>query len=220
VWEAHKAGVPLSPAVNSVVLERGATLFALLLMICATAPWLLASAGHLPGVRLLPWGAPVAAAGLLVLCCADLLPPAISGLRLLRPLRSLSRDCRRAFLLPRNAGPLVLTCLAGHINLCVMFWALATGLGGAAPVSAYFALVPVGILAATVPLSIAGWGVRESAMAALFATVGMAPGISAMASLLLGLFGIIGTLPAVAVLYGRKERPGRLPQPAKPTPAG
>ena len=59
--------------------------------------------------------------------------------------------------------------------------------------------MPPVLLVMTLPISIAGWGVREQAMVAAFALVGV-PGEGALAlSIMFGLMGLITGLPGGVV---------------------
>ena len=56
-------------------------------------------------------------------------------------------------------------------------------------------LVPPVMLVTTLPISIAGWGVREGAMVAAFGFVGVPAQESLLLSLLFGVLGIVVALP-------------------------
>jgi len=65
-------------------------------------------------------------------------------------------------------------------------------------------LVPPIILAATLPISISGWGVRENMTVVLFAGIGVAHEQSAAMSLLFGLISLLVSLPGG--LFWLRER--------------
>jgi hypothetical protein len=56
-------------------------------------------------------------------------------------------------------------------------------------------MVPSVLLLATVPVSVAGWGVREGAMVATFGLLGVPAGGAAAASVLFGMGMVITALP-------------------------
>ena len=58
-----------------------------------------------------------------------------------------------------------------------------------------FVLIPPVILITTIPISIAGWGVREGAMVAVLAYAGISEGDAFILSLLLGISILIASLP-------------------------
>ncbi len=79
-------------------------------------------------------------------------------------------------------------------------------------------IVPTVMLVTTIPISIAGWGVRESAMVAGFGLIGMAPGDALALSVLYGLFTILIALPGGVVWLVTRPR-GRPENVAAPTDA-
>jgi len=79
------------------------------------------------------------------------------------------------------------------LSLIVYFLALALGIQVSPVVT--MVLVPPVMLIASVPISIAGWGLRESAMVAAFGFVGVAEGDAFVLSILFGLANIVASLP-------------------------
>src|SRR5262249_24383180 len=71
-------------------------------------------------------------------------------------------------------------------------------------------LLPPVLLVSTIPISIAGWGVRESSMIAAFALAGLAESDGLTLSILFGAatftIGLVGGL--VWILSGLRARPG------------
>lgn len=70
----------------------------------------------------------------------------------------------------------------------------------------YFAIVPPALILTVVPISVAGWGVREGALVGLFSLIGADKTAVLMMSLLYGLTLIIVSLPGlVTYLKGRHD---------------
>jgi len=67
-------------------------------------------------------------------------------------------------------------------------------------------LVPPVILITTIPISIAGWGLREGAMVTLFAFVGVAQGDAFVLSILFGVVSLMLSLPAGLVWLASSGR--------------
>ena len=68
----------------------------------------------------------------------------------------------------------------------------------------YFAIVPIAIILTIIPISIAGWGIREGAMVGLFSLIGANKAAVLTMSLLYGLTLIVVSLPGlVSFLKGR-----------------
>ena len=84
------------------------------------------------------------------------------------------------------------------------FFATGWALGLRYELMIYFAIVPVAIILTIIPVSIAGWGVREGALVGLFSLIGADKATVLTMSLLYGLTLIIVSLPGlVTFLKGR-----------------
>ena len=55
--------------------------------------------------------------------------------------------------------------------------------------------MPLVVLIMTIPISIGGWGVRETAMVALFGLIGVSNEGALVLSVLIGLVGMVSALP-------------------------
>ena len=101
------------------------------------------------------------------------------------------------------------TLLAVSIQVAIvlLFACCIAALGFAVPWAAAFTLLPLVLLLAVVPISLAGWGVREGAVVGLFTAAGVLTAPQALtASILLGLGLLVGSLPGLYfVLRGVKK---------------
>jgi hypothetical protein len=87
------------------------------------------------------------------------------------------------------------------------FFATGRALGLPYGAMTYFAIVPLALVLSIVPVSIAGWGVREGAMVGLFSLIGADKTAVLMMSLLYGIMLIIVSLPGLVVfLQGRRRK--------------
>jgi hypothetical protein len=208
IYKVHRAGQRLGLAVNGVMLERVATVFALILLVAAMQPWMLSRFGD----QVPTWTVPVltvgAVAAVLLLTTLDRLPQSLRHWRVLRGLAALGADTRRLFLRPFPAAHVLGLAVVGHVNVSVAVYVLAVAMD--LPVSVFdcIFLVPPVILVTTIPISIAGWGVREGAMVAAFGLIGV-PAEGALAlSVMLGLGALVGSWPGAVlwVLEGARRR--------------
>lgn len=120
--------------------------------------------------------------------------------------RALAGRFHRAFSRQRLAllASSVLVPLLAVACLLCLGWALGLRYG---PMT-YFAIVPPALALTVVPVSIAGWGVREGALVGLFASIGADRSAVLMMSLLYGLTLILVSLPGALVLVrGRRGAP-------------
>lgn len=208
MYGSYKAGMPLAAAVNSVLLERGATVLSLLLMVAVLQPFAGARLSAAAPAWVFPLLCVIAIGGVIVLMFLDRLPASLSSWKLVRGLAYLATHTRRLFLAPRHWSKTLFWCLIGHINLslCAHVLALSLGLGGAIRLTDSLVLIPLVILITTLPISIAGWGVRELAMVQAMGLIGI-PAESALAlSVLLGLTSVLVSLPGGVVWLLSSDR--------------
>ncbi len=158
MWKTHRAGLSLTTSVNSVALERVATVFGLVLLVAASQPLLLDRLeGRFP-VWIFPGLTLASVAGILLLSLLDRMPLSLRRWRLIRAFGQLASDSRRLFFHARTAVPTMLVVVLGHINLALVVYALAVGLNIDVSMLDCLVLVPPVILVATLPISMAGWG--------------------------------------------------------------
>ena len=87
------------------------------------------------------------------------------------------------------------------------FLCLGWALGLRHDLMTYFAIVPLALALTVIPISIAGWGVREGALVGLFALIGADKSTVLMMSLLYGLTLIVVSLPGLYVFLKGRQRP-------------
>lgn len=101
---------------------------------------------------------------------------------------------------------LALSALMQLLNVLIVY---SVGLGLGVQMSAlhYFVLVPPVLFLSMMPISIAGWGVREGAMVAALSSVGVLASQSLALSIAYGLVNILASLPGGALwLIDRRSR--------------
>lgn len=205
---ARRAGLPLGSAITSVMLERVATVFGLVLLVAATQPLLLARVPDIPGTWVFPLLSALGLAGILVLTVADRLPDRLRHLRVVRGLDQLAGDTRRLFFRPTKGGLTLIVAILGHANLSMVAWVLALGVGVEIDPVDCLVLIPPVILLMTLPISIAGWGVREQAMVTFLGFVAVPEASAVVVSVLFGLVSMVTALPGgLAWLASGDRRP-------------
>jgi uncharacterized membrane protein YbhN (UPF0104 family) len=119
--------------------------------------------------------------------------------------------------LTRPAWPVVVVASCGvvvsHVALFVM---VAHSVDPAASVTALLPLAVIVQLATGIPLSVAGWGLREGAAAWVFAAAGLGAATGVAASAAYGVASLIALLPGAVVLA--TDSVHRAPRP-RPTPS-
>jgi glycosyltransferase 2 family protein len=199
MWLLARTGMRPSRAVHSVLLDRAAALAGLLLLVGACLPAVddrVASAPVRYGLAAVLIGG--LAAGLTVALCIRI-PSDWHHFRvarivaaLLDDLRAVCRPWLRALAL---AGISAFAIACNSLTIFFLLRSLDVQVG----VSDVMVLAPIVILAMTLPISLGGWGLREGSMVGLLGMIGVAPAISLSVSILIGLIGMIISLPGALV---------------------
>ena len=144
------------------------------------------------GVLLVALGAAFAVCGVLIL---DRLTGRFRHWRIARGMTMLSSEARRIlFSVPSGTGLLALSVVVHLISIvAVGILALAVGVG--VHWLAFAIVVPLASLLMTVPISIAGWGVREGVMVVGLGYAGIQPEQAVALSVLFGLLLLDVALP-------------------------
>lgn len=93
----------------------------------------------------------------------------------------------------------------------IAFFSAARATGTVIPFPELLYAVPLILVAMLIPLSIAGWGYREGAAAAVFPMVGATAAEGVAASVVFGAVILVASLPGIALILTRKT--GQLPDP-------
>ncbi|MBA2383203.1 MAG: flippase-like domain-containing protein [Actinobacteria bacterium] len=197
VWRLRGRGVGTGLALSSVVLDRVVALVGTILIVAFGLPWLLSwmdtdalRAGIVAVVG-------VGAAGVTALLLADRvrLVRRLAGVRALARVLQVPALARRVLLKPRTALPTLALSVLIQLGVALSVWLLAraTGVDLAWAETAF--LVPVVMLFSMVPITIAGWGVREGAMVVALGTVGIGREEALAVSVLYGFAIAIAALP-------------------------
>ncbi|MEC7514602.1 MAG: lysylphosphatidylglycerol synthase transmembrane domain-containing protein, partial [Pseudomonadota bacterium] len=168
IYMIHRRGLPLGQASSTVLLDRAAGLTSLIVM--------MALFGHIVFARLPgdsgPWFQLLPVAALLAIGAGFWLLPRIErllavyrwGARLANPLSliaALSRDIRLAV-------PVFAISFSVHASTALAVWILADDLAPGITYLTVLAFLPPAILLMVLPITIAGWGVREGVLVTLF----------------------------------------------------
>lgn len=199
IWAMARAGNGYGRSIVSIACDRALGLAALLVLIAAGLPVLAGLAERVDAVYALAAVVAVGLAGLACLVALGRLPFGLSRFRVVEvmaaPLAALGRilSDRREALVQAAIG------LAIHLLTVLAMLALARALAVPLTAAQALAIVPAVVLFATVPVSIAGWGVREGAMIAAFALVGLDGGQAVVLSVCFGLASLAVGLAGAAV---------------------
>ncbi len=207
---ATRQGYLLRPATQSVLLERVSMLLTLLVLCCATAPAFVSRNGQ-PGYTALAGGLLACGlAGCAALLVADRAPPFMTRLRHWEVLSSAAAAARCLVTSLWGAG-LAACSLLSNLNFTLCAFLLARALGIPVTFWDMLLVMPAVILAATLPVSFGGWGVREGALVLLLGRCGVPAGQALALSLLFGGFSLLCGLPGLVVWACGARRTAQTP---------
>jgi len=198
IYRAYKEGLSLKCSINGVMLERVATILGLILLVIIATPFFIDRVGPKDSkwiITILIILSVVSGIGVFVLMRLDGLPSKYFKWSFLSGIGVLAVDARRVFLSPYNFFRVIIWSLVGHVNIALIVYSLGLSIELEITWFDCLVLMPPVLLLMTLPISIAGWGVREQAMVAAFAIV-YVPAEGALAlSIMFGLLGLIIGLP-------------------------
>ncbi|KPQ21415.1 conserved hypothetical protein [Halomonas sp. HL-93] len=114
-------------------------------------------------------------------------------------------DIQRGLLTPGVWPIQLLSSLTIVVSYGVVMVCAARAIGVELPVLSLLALAPVVLLAMLVPVSVAGWGVREGAAAGVWAWVGLPAAQGVAVSLAYGVIVLLASLPGLWVAIGHRQ---------------
>ncbi|MQX36669.1 lysylphosphatidylglycerol synthase transmembrane domain-containing protein [Roseospira navarrensis] len=199
LWNGWRLGLPLGLATRTLVVDRVFSFLGLILLCVAGLPVLWTQAED-----------PLVARGLLALVLGGLgcllillglrlLPNAIARRKAAAPLVALSDSAWRVLSHRRVMPPVLGLMLLPHLIDITVVWLYCLALGTAAPWWMIALVFPPAILTAAVPVSIAGWGLREGALVLGFGIVGLPAETALACSLLYGVSAVVTGLFGGAV---------------------
>ncbi|HCX34676.1 MAG TPA: hypothetical protein DHV08_14755 [Rhodocyclaceae bacterium] len=202
VLDVARQGFRKRDALYGVAVDRVAGLGALMsltLVAYLTNPGLLPPMVYRPILAMIAGGL-VAALGISALGRMSWLDrhPALAVARILS-IRLHEAFARHRLQLAASSLLVPLLAMAG-------FFASGRALGLPYDLMTYFAIVPTALVLTLIPISIAGWGVREGALVGLFALIGAHEPAVLMMSLLYGIMLVVVSLPGLVIfLRGRRH---------------
>jgi len=194
-WLAQREGLPLGKAVSSVFADRVVALLLLVALVGATLP---AFYTRVPAPEMrasvTALVAATAAGVALLLAGGPHLSRLLQRTRWTRAVGALADDLRLV-LTARGAAAVIASAIVVHLGVVSSVWLVARALAIEVSLLDCLVLVPPIVLITTLPISIAGWGVRESAAVIGFGFIGVAPVDAVALSVVFGLVQIAIGLP-------------------------
>jgi uncharacterized protein (TIRG00374 family) len=201
----RSCGLVMRDSVGAVTLDRIIGLLSSLLIVSITAPWAMRLTGDetmRKSIQLL------AAAGVLLVTgfvmvgylarhpeVVRIARSRVTGSRVAYVVLDLISVARHLFNARRQVPAIfVVSLVIQMINVTVIFL-LINGMGADVSIMQCMLIVPTVMLISLLPFSVAGWGLRESAMATGFLLVDAPPAAALAASVTLGVLTLLLALP-------------------------
>jgi uncharacterized protein (TIRG00374 family) len=214
-----RSGYPFGIALNSVLLDRVVALGGLVLLALVFLPAVASSLSINGNAGML---IAIAAGTIAVLAAGGFAlrwRPLSYWLGLLKrtPLKGIADSLELAMpelVRPRRIAAALAYSLCGQLAAMVSIFVLASGKGLHVDLLDCIVVMPPVMLLSALPISIAGWGVREGAMVVAFGLLGVAPEAAIVLSVQFAIIGHLATTPgAIAWLmevdresYGRMAK--------------
>ena len=193
IWMLRRTGSSWASAAYSVVIDRIVGVLALATLVIVCLPWTLTLL-HNPTARalLLLIGIGAIAGAIVFLAIGLLRWPILQRWGMTRHLVEASRIAWRLCRSWRLLATVGAASFAIHLLTIAAAWCMVQSVAASVDFVMLLFLIPPVLLIATVPISIAGWGLREGSMIVAFSYAGLAQSDGLIVSVLIGLvmFGI------------------------------
>lgn len=214
LWLVARAGAGWRAATYSIFVDRAIGLIALAVLIVASLPWsynLITDPHGRSALLVVDFAALAAGAGFLVLGALNW--PWLKHWWATHHVHACAVIANRV-LFSRDRGPkIAVLSLMVHVLAVVIAWCVVRAIDAPVLFGQIFQLVPPVMLITMLPISIAGWGVREASMGLAFGYAGLAADEGVNVSLLFGavsfIVGAFGGL--VWILSAEKKAQGDKP---------
>src|ERR1700761_8706266 len=187
LWLVARTGAGWRAATYSIFVDRAVGLIALAIIIVASLPWsyqLIGDAYGRSALALVDFAALAGGAGFLVL---GVLPwPWLRKWWATHHLHACAVIANRVIFSKRNEPTIAALSLLVHVLAVVIAWCVVQSISAPVAFSQTFLLIPPVMLITMLPISIAGWGVREATMGLAFGYAGLVTNEGINISLLYG----------------------------------
>jgi uncharacterized protein (TIRG00374 family) len=206
IWFCMRAGVPFGGATSTILVERLAGLAVIFLLFGLVFPELLSRVGDDP-VHWVLWAmlAGCFAVGFAIALLRAGAADRLQSFRPLRPLVEFGRTLAIVTASGRRAALLFVTALAGQLIGITALYAVSRGLGTSLSFIDCAVVFSPTVIAALVPITLGGWGLREGALVVLLKFYGVSGEQALLLSVLFSFSLLTGTLPGLALWLGNSH---------------
>ena len=203
IWLFARKGAGWASATYSVLIDRISGVFVLALIVITCLPWTLSLIhDSIARAVLLLIGFGAIAGALIFVLIGVRFRQWLDRWVLTRHLLTASRICAALCRSYRSATIVFACSVAIHLLTVAAAWCCVKAVAAPVNFAQVLFLMPPVLLITTIPVSIAGWGVRESSMIVAFGYAGLAPSDGLTLSILFGaasfIVGMVGGIIWIA----------------------
>jgi uncharacterized membrane protein YbhN (UPF0104 family) len=199
LWLVSRTGAGWRAATYSILTDRAIGLIALALIIVASLPWSYGMIDDANGRLALIFVDLAALTGGLGFLLLGYLPwPWLDTWWPTKHVRACSVIANRVIFSRRSGPKIAVLSLSIHVLAVVIAWCAVRAITAPANFEQIFLLIPPIMLITMMPISIAGWGVREATMMVAFGYAGLGQADGTVVSILFGaVYFIVGAIGGI-----------------------
>lgn len=211
LWLVHRTGPGWRAATYSILTDRAVGFIALTLIIVASLPWSYGMIADQRGrIALVLIDAAALLAGVGFLLLGHLRCQWLKRWWLTRHVYACSVIANQVIFSSKAAPKIAVLSLAIHVLSVAIAWCAVRAIKAPADFEQIFLLTPPILLITMVPISIAGWGVREATMMVAFGYAGLMQADGTVVSILFGtVYFVVGALGGLVWIFSAEKKTGR-----------
>jgi glycosyltransferase 2 family protein len=211
LWLVNRTGAGWRAATYSILTDRAVGLIALALIIVASLPWSYGIIDDANGRLALAFVDFAALGGGLGFLLLGHLPwPWLKRWWPTRHIHACSVIANRVIFSSRSGPKIAVLSLSIHVLAVVIAWCAVRSIAAPANFEQIFLLTPPIMLITMMPISIAGWGVREATMMVAFGYAGLARMDGTVVSILFGaVYFIVGAVGGLVWIFSAEKVAGQ-----------
>ena len=212
LWLIKRTGAGWRAATYSILTDRAVGLIALALIIVASLPWSYEMIGDRHGrIALVFVDFAALAGGLGFLLLGHLHWSWLKHWWPTRHVRACSVVANQVIFSRRSGPKIAALSLSIHVLSVVIAWCAVRSIAVAGSFEQIFLLTPPILLITMVPISIAGWGLREATMMVAFGYAGLVQADGTVVSILFGaVYFIVGALGGLVWIFSAEKAAGKI----------
>jgi glycosyltransferase 2 family protein len=212
LWLVNRTGAGWRAATYSILTDRAVGLIALALIIVASLPWSYGMISDAKGrLALVFVDFAALAGGLGFLLLGRLHWGWLKSWWPTKHIHACSVIANQVIFSPKSGPKIAVLSLTIHVLAVVIAWCCVRAIAASGDFEQLFMLTPPIMLITMMPISIAGWGVREATMMVAFGYAGLAQTDGTVVSILFGaVYFIVGAIGGLVWIFSAEKASGHI----------